>query len=261
MSPPLLDLEGVSVMNGAAHVLHELSLRIEEGQHSAILGPNGSGKSTLVKLITRQLYPVHGGRIRIFGRDDWNVRELRGLLGIVSPAVQSDYTGNERLEVFDAVASGFFAERGLWNGHELTAAMRARSHEALEQMAATHLIGRDMATLSTGEARRILIARALVHRPRALLLDEPCSGLDPATRRRFLETLRGLAQGGTTLLMVTHHIEEVLPEIGHLILLSEGRLLSEGTKEALLSAQCLSRLFGAPMAVERQGDWYRAHLV
>ena len=200
--PPLIEIDAATVVRGNHPALDRFSLRVEAGRHTAILGANGSGKSTLVQLIGRQLYPLapDGDRspVRVFGRDRWNVTELRGLLGIVSPALQRDYTTDTPLEVFDAVVSGFFSSRGLWLNHEVTAAMRERARTALQQLDAGHLIGREMASLSTGEARRVLIARALVHRPRALLLDEPCAGLDLASRRRFLETLRALARGGTT---------------------------------------------------------------
>lgn len=256
---PLLDIRRASVLAGDALVLDDLSLAIAPGQHTAILGANGSGKSTLVKLIARQLYPLAGGRVSVFGRERWSVRELRALLGIVSPAVQSDYAGGEPLEVFSAVASGFFNARGLWR-HELTDAMRVRAHEALDLMGARHLTGREMASLSTGEARRVLIARALVHRPRALLLDEPCGGLDPATRRRFLEILRGLARAGTTLIMVTHHVEEILPEIGHVVALKGGRLFREGEKAELVDEPTLSALFDAPIRIGCRDGWYWSRL-
>jgi iron complex transport system ATP-binding protein len=258
----LLEIRGASVMRGDSLILDGLDLRVAPGQHTAILGPNGSGKSTLVKLISRQLYPLArpGGEacVRVFGRERWSVAELRSLLGIVSPAVQLDYTSDTPLEVFDAVVSGFFASRGTWANHAVTEDMRARSREALEQVGATRLVGRDMATLSTGEARRVLIARALVHRPRALLLDEPCAGLDPGTRRQFLESLRALARGGTTLLLVTHHIEEILPEIDHVVMLREGRLLRQGHKAELLGPATLGELFGTEVGVERRGEWYWA---
>lgn len=255
----LLDIDRASVVAGDARLLEDFSLTIAPGQHTAILGANGSGKSTLVKLIARQLYPLAGGRVSIFGRERWRVKELRARLGIVSPAVQSDFTGGERLEVLSAVASGFFDARGLWR-HELTAAMRERAHEALDLMNARHLAGREMAGLSTGEARRVLIARALVHRPRALLLDEPCGGLDPATRRRFLEILRGLARAGTTLLMVTHHVEEILPEIDHVVALKGGRLFREGRKAELVDEPTLSALFDAPIRLGCRDGWYWSRL-
>lgn len=262
--PPLLEIEHASVIRGDRLVLDRISLTIAEGQHSAIIGPNGSGKSTLVQMIARQLYPLAGGSVRIFGEERWRVQDLRKLLGIVSPALQSDFTSEggdfQRLEVFEAVASGFFAARGLWHRHRLTEEMRASSREALEQIGASHLIGRELASLSTGEARRVLIARALVHRPRALLLDEPCAGLDPATRRHFLERLRGIARAGTTLIMVTHHLDEILPEIGQLVLLREGRILAADAKQRLLDDATISTLFDAPMHVERHGEWYWARV-
>lgn len=260
--PPLLEIDAATVLRGGQPVLDRFSLRVEAGRHTAILGANGSGKSTLVQLIARQLYPLapDDGRspIRVFGREHWNVTELRGLLGIVSPAMQRDYTSEEPLEVFDAVVSGFFAARGLWLDHQVSGDMRERAHAALEQLGASHLIGRMMDSLSTGEARRVLIARALVHRPRALLLDEPCAGLDLASRRRFLESLRALARGGTTLLLVTHHVEEIIPEIGQVLLLKGGRVLQQGDKAATLTDDAMGEAFGMPIRVSRQGEWYHA---
>ncbi len=193
----LLEIDQASVVLGDRWVLDRVSLRIDAGQHTAILGPNGSGKSTLVKLVARQLHPLaRGGRagaVRIFGQERWNVAALRSRLGIVSPAVQLDYTTDTPLEVLDAVVSGFHAARGVARHHVVTAAMHKRAREALEQVGAESLMGRWMQTLSTGEARRVVIARALVHRPRALLLDEPCAGLDMASRRQFMESMRALA--------------------------------------------------------------------
>lgn len=260
---PLLDIYEASVQRGARLILDRLSLRLAAGQHTAILGANGSGKSTLIRLIARQLYPLarKDGRptITIFGRYRWNVSELRSLIGIVSPVVQGDYTSEESpLEVFDAVVSSFFAARGLWVNHQITEPMRQRALEALAQVEASHLIGREMASLSTGEARRVLIARALVHRPLALLLDEPCTGLDPASRRRFLESLRQLAKHGVTLLLVTHHVEEILPEIDHVAVLREGRLLRVGSKASVLTGETLTDAFGMQVHVERRGEYYHA---
>lgn len=261
-SAPLLEIDCATVLRDGRAILDRLDLCIAQGQHAAILGPNGSGKSTLVKLVARQLYPLaHGdGRspVRVFGRERWNVAELRGLLGIVSPALQRDYTSEAPLEVFDAVVSGFFAARGLGLDHHVNESMRERAQAALDRLDAAHLAGREMASLSTGEARRVLIARALVHRPRALLLDEPCAGLDLASRRRFLESLRALARGGTTLLLVTHHVEEIVPEIGHVLLLRDGRVLRQGGKADTLTDAALGETFDMPIRVRRQGDWYSA---
>lgn len=259
---PLLEIDRASVERHGKPILADIDLRVTAGQHTAILGANGAGKSTLVQLIARQIYPLarHDGhgQVRVFGRERWDVTELRGLLGIVSPAIQRDYTSEAPLEVFDAVVSGFFSARGTWLNHHVGAAMRERAGAALAQLDAGHLIGRQMASLSTGEARRVLIARALVHQPRALLLDEPCAGLDLASRRRFLECLRELAQTGTTLLLVTHHIDEILPEVQQVVLLRDGRVLHQGNKHAVLADAPLSAAFGMPITVQRHGDWYHA---
>ena len=260
----LLEIDEASVLRDGRLILDRLSLRVEPGRHLAVLGANGSGKSTLVKLIARQLYPLARddgrGQVRVFGRERWNVAELRGLLGIVSPALQLDYTTDAPLEVFHAVVSAFFASRGLGLDHRVTGPMRERASEALASIGADHLIGREMATLSTGEARRVLIARALVHRPRALLLDEPCAGLDLANRRHFLESLRVLARGGTTLILVTHHIEEILPEIRQVLLLRGGRTVRQGAKADVLTDEALSAAFGLPVQVQQRGDYFAATL-
>lgn len=259
---PVLELDDASVLRGERLILDHLRLRVTAGQHTAILGANGSGKSTLVKLVARQLYPLarRDGQpsVRVFGRERWHVAELRSLLGMVSPALQLDYTTDTPLEVFDAVVSGFFAARGLGLDHQVTQAMRELAREALAQMGIAHLVGRDMCTLSTGEARRVLIARALVHRPRALLLDEPTAGLDMATRRRFLESLRALARSGTTLLLVTHHIDEIVPEIGQVLLLRDGKVLRHGDKDTVLTDDALTQAFDMPVRVRREGDYFNA---
>jgi len=259
---PVLRIDDASVMRGARVVLDGLSLQVAAGQHTAILGANGSGKSTLVQLIGRQLYPLvrTDGQpsVQVFGRDRWNVGELRQLLGIVSPALQLDYTSDAPLEVFDAVVSGFFSARGLGLDHEVSEAMREQALQALRRIGAEHLIGRAMASLSTGEARRVLIARALVHRPRALLLDEPCAGLDMASRRHFLENLRELARAGTTLMLVTHHVEEIVPEIAQVLLLREGRVLRQGATADVLTGPALGEAFGMPVHVQRHGEYYAA---
>lgn len=259
-SPPLIEIVRASVVRGSRALLDDISLRLDPGRHLVILGRNGSGKSTLVKLILHQLYPAHGGVVRLFGQDRWNVFDLRRQLGFVSPALQSDLAGDEPLEVLDAVVSGFFASRGVWRRETITADMRARSVEALARAGAEDLIGRSMATLSTGEARRVLIARALAHRPRALLLDEPCAGLDPAARRRFLDGLRPLARDGVALILVTHHIEEILPEMDRVLMLQDGRVAHDGAKAELLTDAALSALFGLPMRVAERDGWFSAEV-
>ena len=253
---PLLSLRNITVLRDNAALVSNLTLTIAPGQNTVILGRNCSGKSTLVKLITRQLFPTTGEPVEIFGRDAWNVTELRARLGVVSSAVQLDMAQDENLEVFEVAISGFFASSGVWAHHTVTNAMKDAAEEALALMGVTHLAGRRLGTLSTGEARRVLIARALVHKPEALLLDEPCAGLDPTTRRSFLETLRGLVRGGTTLVLVTHHVEEIIPEITHAVMMRGGRIAYDSDKPSLMTDAVLSEIFEAPTSIEARNGWY-----
>lgn len=261
----ILSIDAASLMRGTRLVLDRVSLRVACGQHTVLLGSNGSGKSSLVRLIARQLYPLAGddghANVRLFGESRWDIADLHRLLGIVSPAMQNDYTSDRQLQVFDAVVSGFFSARGLGLHHQVTATMREDARHALRSMGGEALAERSMASLSTGEARRVLIARALVHRPRALLLDEPCAGLDMVSRRHFLESLRKLAQTGTTLLLVTHHVEEILPEIEQVVLLREGRVVYQGHKDDVLTGEHLTAAFGMAIQVDRRGDYYAAGLI
>lgn len=260
----LLEIDGATVQRDGRPILDDLHLRVASGQHTVIIGPNGAGKSTLVKLVARQIYPLARadgrGRVRVFGRERWNVAELRGLLGIVSPALQREYTTDAGLTAFDAVVSGFLSARGLGLdlASQVDARMRAQAGAALAELGASQLARREMGSLSTGEARRVLIARALVHHPRALLLDEPCAGLDLASRRRFLERLRVLARGGTTLLLVTHHVEEIIPEIQQAVLLRDGGVFASGRKDAVLNSANLSAAFDMPIVVTSGDGWYHA---
>lgn len=256
---PLIELDRATVCRGLVPVLHELSLRIEAGQHTAILGPNGCGKSSLVKLVTRELHALaRAGAtpVRVLGHARWDVFALRAQLGLVAPDLQRDLLGAPAMTATEAVLSGFFASQRI-DAARVTLAMRERAAQALEHADATHLAPRLLAQLSTGEARRVLIARALAHRPQALLLDEPASGLDIAAQRHFLATLRVLAQAGTTLLLVTHHVDEIVPEIARVILLREGRVFADGAPAEVLTDQRVSALYGLPLRVERVGAGYR----
>jgi iron complex transport system ATP-binding protein len=261
--PPLLRFDQANLVKNGHPILRDITLQIYEGRHTAILGPNGSGKSSLIKLITSHHYPLAraDGRptVELFGRDRWNVFDLRTLLGIVSSDMHTSFVGGGVLAL-DAVVSGFFASHGLARNHEVTADMVRSARESLELMEASHLAETRMDRMSTGEARRVLIARALAPDPRALLLDEPTAGLDLVARRRFLETLREVARRGKTILLVTHHVEEIIPEVEHVVLLKEGRVFAEGPKEQMLSEGVLSSLYGTSIDVRAGGCYYTAEM-
>lgn len=258
---PLLDLHRATLFRGGRAVLEDLTFRIPEGEHTAILGPNGSGKSSLIRLLTRQDYPLAGPGtpppVRILGRERWDVFALRAQMGIVSADLHQAFTGGRGSGLStgrEAVLSGFFASQGLFPHQEVTAAQRDRADAALALVGAAHLADQRIEFLSTGEARRVLIARALAPDPRALLLDEPTTGLDLLARHHFLQMLEGIARAGKTLILVTHHLEEVLPPIQRVILLREGRVFHDGPKAGALTPARLSALYGATITpLERDG--------
>lgn len=264
---PVLRLSGATVVKQGKPILDGVSLAIPEGEHTAIVGPNGSGKSTLIKLLTHQLYPlVHADGtppVTVFGKERWNVVELRAQMGIVSPDLQYSFMHGSsmgKLRGVDVVVSGFFASEVLFFHHQVTEEMRAEAQHALERLDADHLARRPLTAMSTGEARRVLIARALVTRPRVLVLDEPTTGLDLVARHAFLTLVRRIAREGTTVLLITHHIEEIIPEIGRVILLREGRVAHDGPKAEVLRSSHLAEVFGSPVELEERGGWYRLRL-
>lgn len=256
---PLIAFRRVSVARGATRVLHAIDLTIGVGEHVAILGPNGSGKSTLVKTITRECYPLFdpGSSLSILGRSDWDVFELRDSLGIVSNDFVAQCTGGYRGR--DVVLSGFFSTIGLWRQRaQVTSAMEAAAAAAMARLEVGHLGDRAVAELSTGEARRIVIARAMVHEPRALLLDEPATSLDLFAQREVRRSLRAMAGSGVGLVLVTHQLGDIIPEIERVVLMKDGRIVGDGPKELLLTAERLGSLFGVEVEVARRDGHYYA---
>lgn len=255
-----LELRNVNVARGDRMVLHDVNLTIRAGEHVAILGPNGCGKSTLIFTITCQLYPIvqPGMQVRIFGRDRWDLTHLRKHFGVVSAGLTGMELPGERTAVttgLAAVIAGFFSASTLWPNLHVTDEMRDRAVEALKRIEALHLADQLVGEMSAGEKRRILIARALVHRPRQLLLDEPSNALDLAAQRELRETLRRLAQEGTGLVLVTHHLSDILPEIERVILMRGGHIVGDGPREELLTETKLSELFDAPIRIGRDEVW------
>jgi iron complex transport system ATP-binding protein len=253
---PLIEFERVSVMRGSTLALDDISLRIGAGEHVAIIGPNGCGKSTFIKAITRECYPLarDGSRLNILGKDHWNVFELRTLLGIVSSDLMAfctrDVTG------LDLALSGFFSSIGIWPHQQVTSEMRQRAERALLQLEVPHLARRFTDEMSSGEARRVLLARALVHEPRALILDEPSTALDLFAQYELRQILRNLAQSGIGIVMVTHHLSDLIPEIERVILMQRGRVVADGPKREILTAERLSGLFGLPLNLAEQDGYY-----
>jgi iron complex transport system ATP-binding protein len=264
---PLVEINDASVVLGGSRILDGLTLTIRAGEHTAILGPNGAGKSTLMKLLTLQVYPFANSNgtppVRILGRERWDVFDLRAQLGIVSADLHDRFVHGNAAGVItgrDAVLSGYFASQGLFSHSRVSGAMRQEAMAALDSVGAAHLAEATLDTMSTGEARRVLIARALVHKPKALVLDEPTRGLDLVAQHHFMERVRGIAQRGTTIVLVTHHADEIIPEIDRVILLSRGRVAYDGSKATVLTAANLSTVFDASLAVETANGYYNVRV-
>jgi iron complex transport system ATP-binding protein len=252
----LIEFANVSVMRGKTLALKEVSLRIGLGEHVAILGPNGCGKSTLIKAITRECYPLvrPGSSVRILGRDHWNVFELRTLLGIVSSDLMTACT--REVTGRDIALSGFFSSIGIWPHQQVTPAMHKKAEQALAMLEVSHLADRFTDEMSSGEARRVLLARALVHAPRALILDEPSTALDLFAQHELRLIFRKLAQSGIGIVMVTHHLSDLIPEIERVVLIEHGQIVADGPKREILVASKLSALFGLPLDLTERDGFY-----
>jgi iron complex transport system ATP-binding protein len=253
----LIEFDNVTVLRGRTKALDGITLSVEEGEHVAILGPNGSGKSTLIQAISRECYPsltVPPGRLRIWGHEVWNLFDLRALLGVVTndlvQACTKPYTA------LDTVLSGFFGSIGLWPYHEVTPEMRDRALAALEFFEVAHLAQRRMTEMSSGEVRRAVLARALVHDPKALVLDEPANSLDARAQREVRAAMRKLAGSGVTVVLVTHHLPDIIPEVGRVVTLKAGRMFADGPAEVILTEQRLGELFGVPVCLRKVDGVY-----
>jgi iron complex transport system ATP-binding protein len=255
----LLEMKNITVVRSGKKILDSVSLSIKPGEHVAIIGPNGSGKSSLIKTLTKEYHPLAGAEglvLKIMGKETWHVFELRKLLGIVSGELQQ--TCCRQIRVLDTVLSGFFSSIGIYYNHEVTPEMGARAREVLEFLEISHLADRLMCELSTGEARRVLIGRALVHDPHALILDEPANSLDLKAMHSFRESVRKIALSGKSVILVTHNLQDVIPEISRVILIKEGKIFLDGRKEEVLTDSNLSELFSLSVKVLEKEGYYQA---
>jgi iron complex transport system ATP-binding protein len=265
----LIEIENVSVVRGETRILDGISLCIPRKRHTAILGPNGSGKSSLLKLLTRDFYPSvesqgHQGSVRILGESEWEVSRLRRRMGIVTPSLDYEFSFGRtgRMTVTEAVASGFTATRLKEFGPELSTEMNLAVDQAINTVKMCDLRHRSVCTLSTGERRRVMIARAIVHQPDIFVLDEPTSGLDMGAKAEFLRILDSITrQDSMTMVLVTHHIDEIPPEMNHLMSLNHGRVVFDGAKIDGLKTGLISELFQLPVTVQttREG-WYESRI-
>lgn len=255
-APALLDFRNLRVMRGQKIALDDFTLRVDADEHVAILGPNGCGKSTLIKTITRECYPVaqENSSMAILGQETWDVFKLRSELGIVSNDLMLSCTGDASGR--DVVLSGFFSSTAIYPNHAVGMMQAAQAEAALSELQISHLASRPVCEMSSGEARRVLIARALVHKPRALLFDEPCNSLDLAAQQNLRHTMSALARSGTAIVLVTHELADIVPEIQRVVLMSKGRVAADGPKQEILQVERLRELFGVSVQMARRDGHY-----
>ncbi|MDG1872359.1 MAG: ATP-binding cassette domain-containing protein [Mariniblastus sp.] len=250
----ILNIDNATVYRGPTKVFSDLNLAIDFGENTAIVGPNGAGKTTLLKLLAREIYPSTGN-VQIFGKDRWNVWELRKRLGLVSPDLQQNYAMSAKGA--SVVLSGFHSSVDIYGHQTFTAEQLKVAESVLNDLKIDHLCNTPFSSMSTGEQRRHLLGRALVNDPEALVLDEPTNGLDLPSIFQYLETVRRLMQSGKTVILVTHHIHEIPPEITQVVLMKHGKIISHGSKEKNLNNESLSELFDCQIKVANFNGYYQ----
>ncbi len=260
-SPPLLDIENATIFRGTTRVFDGLTLRVEQHQQVAVIGPNGAGKTTLLKLLNREIYPVAqtNSRVQVLGRSDWNVWALREHLGVVSDDLHMRY--RRTTTGLNVVVSGFFSSIGTHGqlARKVTGSKRSRALETMRELGIGDLADVSLERMSTGQQRRCLLARALVHEPSTLILDEPTSGLDLAASFEYLERIRHLIERGHSIVLVTHHLNEIPLEIDRVILLNTGKIVADGPKHEVLTEENLEATYGVPLRVAVVDGHYLAY--
>jgi iron complex transport system ATP-binding protein len=255
---PLVEMHHVTITKGRTTILCDVNLRIARGENVVILGPNGSGKSTLIKTMTgdnRFDTSVDGASVRIRGREEWSLFDIRRAFGMVSGDLQYEFCRD--LTSLDAVISGFFGSVGTNRSQEVTERMRDAAMRSLSCIGISHLATRTMSTLSMGEARRVLIARALVNDPEALILDEPMSSLDLTGKNHVRSSMRTLAESGKTIILVTHDPSDIIPEITRVIMMRDGSIFHDGGLD-LINANLLTSLYGVKVNVRKDNGRFFA---
>src|SRR5882724_2557709 len=246
----ILQVSNLRIERGKTVILDGVCWRILRGEHWAIIGANGSGKTSLLSALSGYLTPG-GGLISVLGRDyglsDW--RELRKEIGLVSSSIRQMMANDE--PALETVISGKYAMIDFWG--RPSPADKTQARRILRQIECEHIEKRPWLVLSQGERQRVLIGRALMARPRLLILDEPCAGLDPAAREQFLNFIQrlGKTKDSPTLVLVTHHVEEIMPVFSHVLILKGGKVLASGRKAEHLTNRGLSEAFKTQMQLRK----------
>ena len=254
--PPLFSIHDADVVRAGQTILHVEDFSLAEGEHVALLGPNGAGKSTFIQLLTREVFPLYRDEppVRFRGQARPLLGDIKSALGIVSSTMHEQV--RVHLPAIEVVCGGHFGTLGLPMHREVAEAEFARAREALDRLHIEALADRDIMTLSTGQVRRVLVARELVRDPSVLVFDEPCTGLDPQGMYHLRETMRTLAAEGRSIILVTHYPEDIIPAIDRVLLVKDSRVFADGPKRELLCDEVMSDLFDVPLTVSEHDGWY-----
>lgn len=256
LEPPLIQLRDAVVRRKGTNILEIDAFSLRSGENVALLGPNGAGKSTFIRLITREVFPLHRDvpPVLFRGNERTTLQETKKVLGVVSSTMQDQITVH--LPAYEIVAGGLFGSLGIPKMCRVTPESHARIFEILEMLGVADLAKRDIKTLSTGQARRILLARALIHDPEVLVFDEPTTGLDPEGMYYVRKSMRDLVAQGRSIILVTHYPEDIIPEVNRVVMIKEGKLFADGTKADLLTSERMSELFDVPLRIIEQDGYF-----
>ncbi len=247
MAKELFRLQDAQVRIDGRIVLDIDDFSMHKGEHVVILGPNGSGKSTLIKLLTRELQPLwkEESSLLFNGKRNTSLEDINQVVGVVSSSFEDRMLVHR--SALDIVLGGYFGSVGVPYRRAVTPEQDKAARQALRDIGLASMTTRDMRTLSTGQARRVLIARALINAPEVLVFDEPCVGLDVEAKWHLRESLSTLAQANRTMMLVTHDVADIVPEFDRVVILREGKIIADGPKEEVLTTAMLRRLFGVPV--------------
>lgn len=252
----LFQLHNAVVRREGKEILSISSFTLNHGENIALLGPNGAGKSTFIHLLTREVFPLYKEEPPVLfkGKDRATLEEIKKSLGIVSSTMQDQITVH--LPCVDVVCGGLFGALGIPKHCSVTEESLEKAYAALELLGVKDLAQRDVMTLSSGQARRVLIARALIHDPEVLVFDEPTTSLDPEGMYYVRKAMRDLVKIGKSIVLVTHYPEDIIPEINRVVMIKEGTLFADGSKQELLTSSNMSKLFDVPLRVLTQDGYY-----
>ena len=254
----IIEFENIDVGYDENTVLKDINLKIKSGEHFAILGANGSGKSTLMKLIQSQIHPRHTKKFKkeIFGKSIYSIFDLKKELGIITNDLHNYFEKEAGyLTGFEVVLSGFYSSIGVFTHQDFTKKQIQKAIEVMNFLEIIDLKNKKVSSMSTGQLRKCIVARALIHDPKAFVLDEPTVGLDIKAQINFIKLLQKISLK-STIILVTHHLEEIFPEIKNVALIYNNTIFKIGKKEDILNSENLSTVFDIKIEVKQKNKRY-----